>query len=179
MSLIGAPHAPRRQAAAVPGRPGRAAGVALIRRDLCGRRHPSPPPPTFETQAVSIIRICAGDDQHACVHLLMTRAAQQNAVRRRPAAPKTATLQMMHLQVATAAAGATARRVPAPDSRTYSPRHHCDCGPAFASNDDGRLRLRDRRHHRPVLAIVRSVQTRTPGMATLPLTARTTAPSFW
>jgi len=148
------------------------------------RRRASPPPSAFEGDRVLPIRVDATDMQDLRVHVLMARATQEEAIRGRPSPAATPVPQMMHVITAAATTGATPAGIPAPDCRPDSPDRLGQLLAPLPLNDYAGFGLRHRpcpdpRHdQRPVAAIVRSTQTRTPGMEAALLSARTKPPNF-
>ena len=88
----------------------------------------------------------------------------------------------MHLEPLATLARATAAGIASPDCGPHRATRRGERGTALAPDDDLGFGFQDphrRAGHRVEAAIVRSAQTRTPGIRATPLSARTTAPSFW
>jgi hypothetical protein len=139
----------------------------------------SPPAASLEREAVAGVGIATPNDQDPGMHVLMTRAVEQDAIGGRPRAATTAELQVMHVRTLAALTGAT----PTPLPRQTAARTTCRVM-ARAPRRSRRMTTcgLGLRHvgitgHRVDAAIVRSAHTRTPGICVAPLSARTTPPS--
>ena len=88
---------------------------------------------------------------------------------------------MMHLEPPAPLACTTAPGLASPHLGSDRTTRRHKCGTPFPPDDDLGFGFQDphrRAGYRVEAAIVRSAQTRTPGICTAPLSARTTPPSF-